>query len=162
MDFPSDSLYHKLATRTSFRLIESIEILPYLSCKMKTVSLADHTPYRALSYCWGSPKRSVTLRCNGFKLRISPNLAEGLKKLRAYAAEADVGSFWVDQICINQEDNVERTQQVRIMRSIYKRSTRTIIWLPLKNGKCYLPGPHIISNDIQTPGLHDVIYIPKS
>ena len=134
--FPPDPLYDALPTPLSFRLIEIITVFPRLSCKMKTVSLTDHTPYQALSYCWGSPNRSVTLWCNGFKLKISPNLAKGLKRLYAYAVRADVKSFWVDQICIHQEDNAERTQQVRMMRSIYQRSTHTIIWLPLKNSEC--------------------------
>ena len=140
-EVPPDSLYHKLPTNLSFRLIEIVTVFPYLSCKIKAVSLDEHTPYQALSYCWGSPYRSVTLRCNGFKLKISPNLAEGLKRLYAYVVEsrwAIPPLFWVDQICINQEDNAERTQQVRMMRSIYQQSTRTIIWLPLKNSECLL------------------------
>jgi len=141
-EFPAedapDSLYHKLPTAISFRLLEIVKVFPYLSCNMRTVSLADATPYHALSYCWGSPNRSVTLRCNGFKLKISPNLAEGLKMLHEHAVEAHWTSFWVDQICINQEDNAERTQQVRMMRSIYRRSTQTIVWIPLNNGECSL------------------------
>ena len=137
----SDSLYHKLPTPLSFRLFEIITVFPYLSCKMNTVSLDDHAPYQALSYCWGSPNRSVTLRCNGYKLKISPNLAAGLRRLNAYAGEARrtrPPCFWVDQICINQEDHAERTQQVRMMRSIYQQSTHTIIWLALENGEYHL------------------------
>ena len=135
---PPGSLYHKLPTPTSFRLIEIAKASPHLSCNMRTVSLADSTPYHALSYCWGSSNRSVTLRCNGFKLKISSDLAKGIKRLYAYAVETHATLFWVDQICINQEDNAERTQQVRMMRSIYQQSTRTIIWLPLKNSECLL------------------------
>ena len=132
-DVASDCLYHTLPTPLSFRLIEITTVFPYLSCKMKTVSLDNHAPYQALSYCWGSPNRRVTLRCNGLKLKISSNLAEGLKRLHAYAVQARSMSFWVDQICINQEDDAERTQQVCMMRSIYQRSIRTIVWIPLKN-----------------------------
>jgi len=131
---PPDVLYHKLPTPISFRLLEIVKVFPYLSCKLRTVSLAEFTSYHALSYCWGSPNRNVTLRCNGFKLKISSNLAKGLKRLHEYAVKAHLTSFWIDQICVNQEDIAERTQQVRLMRSIYQRSTHTIIWLPVKNG----------------------------
>ena len=136
-EVPPDSLYHKLPTPISFRLLEIIKVFPYLTCKMRTVSLAESTLYYALSYCWGSPNRSVTLRCNGVKLKISSNLAEGLKRLHAHAVKAHLTWFWIDQICINQEDNAERTQQVRLMRFIYQRSIQTIIWLPVKNGGSY-------------------------
>jgi hypothetical protein len=37
--------------------------------------------------------------------------------------------FWIDQICINQTDLTERTQQVGIMPSIYGNSVRTLGWL---------------------------------
>ena len=170
-----DSLYHTLPTLFSFRLIKIVAVFPYLKCEMKTVSPDEHPPlYQALSYCWGSPDRSVTLRCNGFKLGISTNLAEGLRKLYAYSgkirrekhsAEARWDKsrwFWVDQICINQEDNAERTQQVRIMRSIYKRSTHTIVWLPINNGECSLLGPQNISSGIQAPRLCDIMNVSKS
>jgi hypothetical protein len=39
--------------------------------------------------------------------------------------------LWIDQICINQEDGIERTQQVRLMNKIYRQGIRTVIWLPL-------------------------------
>ena len=147
-----DCLYHTLPTPLSFRLMKIVAVFPYLKCEMKTVLPDEHIPsYQALSYCWGSPNQSVTLRCNGFKLKISSNLAEGLRKLHAYSVETGwktSGWFWVDQICIDQEDNAERTQQVRIMRSIYKRSTHTIVWLPVKNGECSLPGSRNISSGI--------------
>ena len=138
---PPNPLYRKLRRPTCFRLIMILSVSPHLDCMMSTVDLDIQYPsYHALSYCWGSPNRDVTLQCNGRKLGISSNLAEGLKRLHAYAVEAQSTTptlFWVDQICINQEDNDERTQQVRMMRSIYQQSTHTLIWLPLKNGECY-------------------------
>ena len=163
-----DCLYHTLPTPFSFRLIAIVAVVPNLNCVMESFSPDEYTPpYQALSYCWGSPNQSVTLRCNGFKLRISSNLAEGLRRLHAYASSMKTpwkayGWFWVDQICINQEDNVERTQQVRIMRSIYKRSSHTIIWLPLKNGESYLLGSRNISSGIQTPRLWEIFDISRS
>ncbi|XXH03817.1 hypothetical protein Hte_010223 [Hypoxylon texense] len=37
--------------------------------------------------------------------------------------------IWIDAICINQEDNVERCQQVSIMADIYRSAEYVIIWL---------------------------------
>ncbi|KAF5621724.1 het domain protein [Fusarium sp. NRRL 25303] len=46
-------------------------------------------------------------------------------------AELDPPSahFWIDSICINQEDTTERSQQVSIMGKIYSQSIRTLVWL---------------------------------
>jgi hypothetical protein len=37
--------------------------------------------------------------------------------------------IWIDAICINQEDSVERDAQVRRMKTIYEQAERVIIWL---------------------------------
>jgi len=37
--------------------------------------------------------------------------------------------LWIDQICINQEDPNERSDQVGIMDKIYKRANMVLIWL---------------------------------
>jgi hypothetical protein len=38
-------------------------------------------------------------------------------------------TLWADAICINQADIEERNTQVRLMRDIFQRSQRTLIWL---------------------------------
>jgi hypothetical protein len=41
-----------------------------------------------------------------------------------------LGSFrWCDALCVNQNDLLERGQQVQIMRKIYSQSKHTFIWL---------------------------------
>jgi hypothetical protein len=37
--------------------------------------------------------------------------------------------FWIDQICINQSDESERSSQVKLMRDIYSKAIRTLIWI---------------------------------
>ncbi len=37
--------------------------------------------------------------------------------------------IWIDAICINQDDINDKNQQVRMMRDIYGRASRTLIWL---------------------------------
>ena len=37
--------------------------------------------------------------------------------------------LWIDAICINQEDFLERNQQIRLMCSIYSRCKRLLVWL---------------------------------
>ena len=37
--------------------------------------------------------------------------------------------FWIDALCINQTDNDEKGQQVRLMREIYASAESVIVWL---------------------------------
>ena len=37
--------------------------------------------------------------------------------------------MWIDAICINQKNVSERTQQVGIMKEIYKKAMHIVIWL---------------------------------
>jgi hypothetical protein len=37
--------------------------------------------------------------------------------------------LWIDAICINQEDNAEKGQQVQSMAKIYAKASRVIVWL---------------------------------
>lgn len=37
--------------------------------------------------------------------------------------------LWVDAICINQQDDVEKTSQVAAMGNIYESAARSIVWL---------------------------------
>lgn len=85
--------------------------------------------YEALSYCWGEgPARipSVPILCNDATLRITPSLYTVLKYLRS---EKDSRVIWADGICINQNNTEEKTQQVSLMRDIYRSAQRTLVWL---------------------------------
>ena len=37
--------------------------------------------------------------------------------------------LWVDAICINQDDDDERTDQVRLMREIYRQAKHVFVWM---------------------------------
>src|SRR5580700_5121291 len=38
-------------------------------------------------------------------------------------------TLWVDAICINQENITERNSQVQLMKSIYEKASRVLVWL---------------------------------
>lgn len=106
-------------------------------------TLDSAPPYFALSYCWGRLRQKDALVCDGKLLRITPSLAEALRRLRALPSDQaqhpgwDLENrfFWIDQICINQADTEERQSQVQMMGQIYNHAIRTLIWLgPDPNG----------------------------
>jgi hypothetical protein len=120
--------YDPLPHPDSIRLIRICAVKPKLNCEMKIVRLGDSPSYEALSYCWGSSRKRVPVICNTASFYVSAGLSEGLTQLYRYR---QTGWFWIDQMCIHQEDGTERTHQVRMMKSIYQHAIRTVIWLPL-------------------------------
>ncbi|EXM04410.1 heterokaryon incompatibility protein-domain-containing protein [Fusarium oxysporum II5] len=112
----------------------------WLRCRLTHVHLhveENRLPsFKALSYCWGpeDPKYPIEIfheskcekRLHGRKLSISENLNRALKQLRSEIEEVVI---WADQICINQNDDDEKTSQVMLMRDIYQKASSTVIWL---------------------------------
>ncbi|KAJ4301073.1 hypothetical protein N0V90_003163 [Kalmusia sp. IMI 367209] len=122
--------YEKLPTQYSFRLVRILTARPSVTCEIKTFDLVTSPPpFHGLSYCWGKYGQHSDIWCNEQLFKVSSNLKKGLQRLHKYGAWSRVKWFWIDQICINQNDFEERTQQVRFMRAIYQRAQNTVIWL---------------------------------
>jgi hypothetical protein len=92
--------------------------------------------YEALSYCWGPIQPISFMRLNGKRLPITPNLHKALGQIAASRNESF--TLWVDAICINQSDSTEKSKQVSMMRDIYERASRTVVWLGTATGKTQL------------------------
>ncbi|KAH8645471.1 heterokaryon incompatibility protein-domain-containing protein [Xylariales sp. PMI_506] len=103
-------------------------------CKLESVHFPSHTDnqrihdlkYKALSYTWGTDRNSCSIKCNDSSLGITRNLFEALLHLRH---EQSPEVFWIDAICINQEDTDEKNSQIPRMRQIYTDAAETILWL---------------------------------
>lgn len=134
----STDLYHSLPlppATASIRLLD-LECLGGISTRsdqeslravLRVASLNDRPEFTALSYVWGdyaTPPDSI--RCNGHDLIITRNCREALCTLRKQHAQLTI---WVDAICINQEDAVEKSTQVPRMDEIYSWSNLVYVWL---------------------------------
>lgn len=97
---------------------------PRISLELESVSLADvSVRYSALSYVWGDMEKGlVEIEVDGSPFRITQNLYTGLENLLRTIDQRDIPWFWVDAICINQSDQIERTWQVAQMHKTYKRA----------------------------------------
>ncbi|KAH7335094.1 heterokaryon incompatibility protein-domain-containing protein [Pyrenochaeta sp. MPI-SDFR-AT-0127] len=83
--------------------------------------------YNALSYQWGEPTPTQPINVlNGGVLNVRSNLYDALVQLRSRYEDK---IFWIDAVCINQEDLVEKSHQIRLMGKIYSRATNVITWL---------------------------------
>ncbi|KAK0254812.1 hypothetical protein LTR12_001921 [Friedmanniomyces endolithicus] len=98
-----------------------------VQCLLHHIPFDHDTPeYETLSYCWGTSSDVRTISCNRQRLRVTQTLHRAMHALLTPGKSRLV---WIDQLCINQHDDAEKTQQVSIMRDIYQRSSLTIAWL---------------------------------
>jgi len=90
----------------------------------------ERPSYDAVSWCWGKGgwERPVRARCEGgdYCLRISANLESALRHLRF---TDKFRTLWIDAICIDQSNSVEKNKQVPMMSEIYGKAQRVCVWL---------------------------------
>ncbi|KAK5659490.1 hypothetical protein OQA88_691 [Cercophora sp. LCS_1] len=82
--------------------------------------------YEALSYAWGSSTRECHVLINNTPFNITKSLHQALRCLQL---DDEDRVIWVDAICIDQRNEVERGHQVRHMSDVYKEAYRVIYWL---------------------------------
>ena len=122
-------LYPPLTSSNSFRLLSIFPAAKHAPIDTVLVSVTVKTTplvYEALSYVWGTTSDRVDIQCNGESVRITQSLAEALLQLRSDTHER---TLWIDQLCINQEDSAERSQQVTMMGDIYSLARQVLVWL---------------------------------
>jgi hypothetical protein len=82
--------------------------------------------YEALSYVWGNPDEKLPIFIHKHSFDVTVNLRAALLRLRNHSMER---ILWVDAICINQEDQEEKEQQIQLMAKIYSQANRVIVSL---------------------------------
>ena len=86
--------------------------------------------YEALSWTWGNDNEDyvILIKRNEvtYKKRVRKELALALKYLRRPGKER---RLWIDAVCIDQENDEERNQQVQMMSRVYTRAQQVCIWL---------------------------------
>ncbi|KAI8957262.1 HET-domain-containing protein [Daldinia sp. FL1419] len=138
---PSD----RKSNSTTASTIRLLRILPrtangLLACRIRSVDLGTTTAkYDAISYTWGhtiedgtissnKDEKNESIICNDKWLFVGKNLFDCLVQLERNGLHYD-RDLWVDAICIDQNDNDERSQQVSIMADIYGSAECVIVWL---------------------------------
>ncbi|KAF5569365.1 heterokaryon incompatibility 6 OR allele [Fusarium phyllophilum] len=89
--------------------------------------------YHTISYCAGSAKTTRPIILQGTEFNVFANLDCALRETLAYWSTTKYSEddciLWIDQVCINQHNDSERSHQVAFMRDIYLNSRGTFICL---------------------------------
>lgn len=106
--------------------IRILEVLPDATTRMKHVDLKKSSKplkYAALSYTWGASTETFPFECEAHNLPVRGNLLNALSKLKTLVAIP----LWVDAMCINQSDEVEKMGQIQLMTNIYRNAERVLV-----------------------------------
>jgi hypothetical protein len=124
----NDFEYNPLSSPTSKRLLR---VHPQRQGELISVELweqaqADPVPYRCLSYTWGDLSTTSTIQVNGRLMNVGSNLHAFLV---IAAQRFSYETLWIDAICIDQSDDIEKGHQVQRMGDIFKSATEVLVWL---------------------------------
>lgn len=108
-----------------FALLPGYELVP-ICCTFSTHSLYENPTYETISYAWGDAHDTESIFVDETRLEIPRSLATCLRHLRN---ASDAMMLWADAICIDQKNNQEKAQQVKMMGDIFRRCTSVYIWL---------------------------------
>jgi hypothetical protein len=97
-----------------------------ITCRLEHVRLSHCPRYEALSYAWESLLKPRRVKCEDKPIEITESLFSALRRLRR---EDKRKVIWVDAICINQHNHLDKNHQVALMGRIYAQSHKTLAWI---------------------------------
>ena len=130
----SGAIFSPIPSRR-FRLIEvepSLSSDTDINCNLAWHNLTSAPSYTAISYFWGSSELTSTIILNGKETKSTASAHAALKGLRSRWRKKQ---FWIDAICIDQNSDTDKGEQISIMADIYRNAKQVTIWLgPEENG----------------------------
>ena len=131
-DYQGRSAYMSLGPG-EIRLLFAESISPDgIVWSLKPVRLVDESgvcsiEFDALSYTWGNQSHSLQLiLADDRTVYVHDNLNAALPCL---ARRRGALPLWVDALCINQVDEMEKETQIGLMHKIYRYASHVVIWL---------------------------------
>lgn len=98
-----------------------------VQCELLHATVDDS--YTCLSYVWGSPDTKRLILVNGKLFKVRENLYNFLCAAQKVNGHLPSTWYWIDALCIDQSNTVERNHQVAQMGTIYSRAQTVSIWL---------------------------------
>ena len=103
----------------------------------RDVRVVDEGDYDAISYYWGAgePTTHITIYHSEVQeevvghIPLKPSLEMALKTFRALLDPQKIKFFWIDAICIDQQNKAEKSAQIRRMAVIYNQADIVRVWL---------------------------------
>ncbi|KAF2822659.1 hypothetical protein CC86DRAFT_81114 [Ophiobolus disseminans] len=142
-------------TQSSLRLVTISSELSADGCIQCYLSHStlDRASYVCASYRWGPPG-DVRIHINGAPFYVRKNLFDFLDLIR----NMPMTFYWIDAICIDQQNIPERNHQIKQMGQIYSRAFLVYSWL----GKMPSMAPFVTHLRAGSQWLHGQTGLPRN
>ncbi|KAK3941118.1 heterokaryon incompatibility protein-domain-containing protein [Diplogelasinospora grovesii] len=100
------------------------------SIRLHQSQTGERARYAALNYCWGSGTQHLTTTTSNLGdhlLALPGRLPQTISDAIEVCRKIGIRYLWVDALCIIQDDDGDKLDQIANMRSIFKESTLTIV-----------------------------------
>lgn len=94
-----------------------------ISASVEVCELDSAPAFNAISYTWGVEPPHEVIKIDDVPVNVRPNCHYALWQARLHFPGSRV---WLDAICINQSDLIEKSSQVAIMGDIYAKATNVL------------------------------------
>lgn len=126
--------YRDLESERHIRLLHITieEPVPLPRLEIIHVPLDSAPAFEAVSYCWGDGTQlyNIPIETNGNSDTRCIPATESLATAMVFLPRSSSTRYlWIDQVCINQQDDNERGYQIALMGEIYSTATRVLVWL---------------------------------
>jgi hypothetical protein len=102
---------------------------------IRVVRISQSPKFTALSYVWGKdPSQTANITANGLQMSITQNCYNALTSI---CSQYGALTILVDSICINQQDDLEKVDQIQLMDGIYSWAQKVYVWLGNGNPRAY-------------------------
>jgi hypothetical protein len=113
--------------------------------------------YEAVSYFCGNQTIKVQIVMNDNSVSVPANAAHALRGLRS---KDKMRMLWIDALCIDQGNDIERAHQVLQLAKIYSSATRTLAWLG-EEDETLAESFSTCFDRLRHAGYHELSHMPK-
>ena len=120
-----DFYYRRALADQEIRLLvlDKRRLLTAPRCRLIYVPLRTAPAFEATSYVWGETRYSQTIQLDNGHSRVTESAFIALRQRQSIWRRR---VLWIDAVCINQQDNEEKSRQVALTRQIYGQASRVI------------------------------------
>ncbi|KAK4952810.1 hypothetical protein LTR10_009618 [Elasticomyces elasticus] len=117
-------------SRREFRIliVEPAALHEPLRCQFQNISLLDKSLplYETVSYAWGNASKRDIIFVDGHQLEVPISAKKVLQRMRRIESSRIV---WIDVVCIDQQNLIDRNYLVQLMCEIYSSTSTGFVWL---------------------------------
>ncbi|KAH8731580.1 heterokaryon incompatibility protein-domain-containing protein [Phaeosphaeriaceae sp. PMI808] len=105
---------------------DSVKSEATLNGRLFLTPVDSPSPFKALSYTWGTSGQTHSIYLSDIEVKITATLDKAMRYLRH---PTEVVTLWIDQVCIDQDNDHEKNDQIPLMGKIYSSAEEVLVWL---------------------------------